>query len=226
MIERFYNYKLTWNDNHYIYVGSSNNPDKRLAGHKASCLSKRPNNTKLANVWKKHGQPTMTIMGTFETEEEMLEGEQFLIDQIFGESVCLNLNPKADRPPITTGIKHTAETKAKMSASRKGRVFTEESKAKMSASRKGKVLTEETRQKISISSMGKPKKPHSEEAKAKMSASAPKKAVVGTKENETIEFPSIRQAAEFIGKAISTISKCLSLKCENKTAGGYTWTYK
>ena len=56
--------------------------------------------------------------------------------------------------------------------------------------------------------------------------SAPKKAVVGTKENATIEVPSIRQAAEFIGKELSTISKCLSLKCENKTAGGYTWTYK
>jgi len=116
----FYNYKLTWNDNLYVYVGLTTKPKRRLIQHRISCLSKKPKNQKLANVWLKYGEPTMTIMGQFETVEEMVEHEQFLIDQIWGEPICLNLNPVSGKTPDPTGSKLTEEHKAKISASMKG----------------------------------------------------------------------------------------------------------
>ncbi len=135
----FYNYKLTFSGTHYVYAGSTNNPERRLAEHRRSCLGKKPQNPKLAYVWKKHGDPAMTILGTFKTENEMLEHEQFLIDQIFGESVCLNLSPFASKPPgFPKGKKLSSETKAKMSASRTGMKHSQETKIKQSVSMTGK----------------------------------------------------------------------------------------
>ena len=82
-------------------------------------MNQKPDNHKLASVWKKHGPPTMTIVATFQTEKEGLEGEQFLIDQIFGESICLNLNPMVGKGPSNKGRKWSEETKAKLSATNK-----------------------------------------------------------------------------------------------------------
>ena len=76
----------------------------------------------------------------------------------------------------------TVEHKAKISAGNKGKKLkplSDETKAKMSASKKGKILSDETKAKMCASSKGKPKsdearanmaKPKSDEHKAKISA--------------------------------------------------------
>ena len=167
----FYNYKLTWNDNHYVYVGFTYRPKKRLQEHKTSCLSKNPKNKKLASVWLKYGEPVMTIMGTFETKEEAVENEQFLIDQIWGEPICLNLNPIAEKPFVLFGKSCSQETRTKLSFANRGKKRTKEQIAKISASQKGKVVSVETRAKMSASQKGKKRGPCSPETKAKISAS-------------------------------------------------------
>ena len=50
-----------------------------------------------------------------------------------------------------SGIVHTAETRAKMSAAKKGRTYSPETRAKMSAARMGKSRSPETRAKIAAS---------------------------------------------------------------------------
>ncbi len=144
----FYNYKLTFSGTHYVYAGSTNDPKQRFTSHRKSCLGKKPQNPKLAYVWRKHGDPVMTILGTFNTENEMLEHEQFLIDQIFGEPICLNLNPIAGKPPSPKGRRCSPEAIAKSSASRTGQKRTPEAKEKMSIACIGRKVSTETKTKI------------------------------------------------------------------------------
>ena len=65
------------------------------------------------------------------------------------------------------GKPHNEEHRAKISAANKGKTHNEETRAKMSASRKGRTFTEEHRAKMSASNKG---KTHSPETRAKMSA--------------------------------------------------------
>jgi hypothetical protein len=70
--------------------------------------------------------------------------------------------PKKRRPM-------SAETKAKLSATRKGYVFSAESRARMSAARSGMKLSEEHKAKISAATKGKPKsKDHVEKVRKAM----------------------------------------------------------
>ena len=72
-----------------------------------------------------------------------------------------------------TGIKHTPETKLKMSNAAKGRILSEEHKEKLRLSHVGIPRSEETKKKISQNSarhnLGKKLPPHSEEHKQKIS---------------------------------------------------------
>lgn len=48
--------------------------------------------------------------------------------------------------------------------------------------------------------------------------------VIGMKDNITVEFNSVADAARFINSSRSSVHKCCSGKA--KTGGGYTWKYK
>lgn len=68
---------------------------------------------------------------------------------------------EAHRGKATTlGLKHTEESKKKMSDALKGREIPEEVRLKISNSNKGKVRSEEARKHISEGKKGKPHKPH------------------------------------------------------------------
>jgi len=89
--------------------------------------------------------------------------------------------------PVPKGYKHTAETRAKMSATRTGGHHTEETRrrislglqgrrlspehcAKISEAKKGTTLSEAAREKLSIALTGKKRKPFTDEHRAKLSA--------------------------------------------------------
>jgi hypothetical protein len=123
-----------------------------------------------------------------ESRKEALELEAlFVTQELVDDPMCYNLK--------TGGLggshaKRSAETKAKISAARKGttqsyeqkaklsarmkgnqygrgKLHSDESKAKMSAFRKGRTLSEETKAKLSAANKG---RTFSDESKAKMSA--------------------------------------------------------
>jgi group I intron endonuclease len=96
------------------------------------------------------------------------------------------------------GVVHTPETKAKMSAAKKGKpgsrtgaVLSEETKARIRAAklgkpsnRRGAIISEETRRRLRLAAMG---SSHSAETKAKMSASHKRRWAEKRKQNGTSE---------------------------------------
>ena len=157
-------YKILWSNNDYFYVGSTTQVlEKRLQQHKKTCFGPKTKNRndKLANVWKKYGDPFIVLTGIYETEEEMLVGEQTYIDLYFGKENCLNLNPSATKPPIgrRKGATLSQETKNKIGNANRGKKRTDEVKEKLSIlnkekgkvppSPRGRIVSDETRAKLS-----------------------------------------------------------------------------
>jgi predicted GIY-YIG superfamily endonuclease len=114
-------YRLKFSSGHY-YLGSSNNVQHRFRKHKRSCLSSKPQNIFMSRCWQKHGEPTMEVLMNFDSEQEMLEYEQVLITKFIEEELNLNINPNADRPPSSIGLKRSSEHKTKISLANKGRI--------------------------------------------------------------------------------------------------------
>ena len=93
-------YCLKFQETNYYYIGSTTrDPMERFIQHKKSCFSNKPQNTKLARVWKKHLDPELVIMGTYDNEKDLIDAEQFYINVSIEDPDCLNLNPIAGRPP-------------------------------------------------------------------------------------------------------------------------------
>ena len=102
------------------------------------------------------------------------EKEAELLQQLDAKNDPMSYNQhNGDGKFSTAGGKHSEESKAKISAAKKGKTrgpMSEEQKAKMSAAQKGKKMSEESKAKLSASRKGKTQGPMSEEQKAKMSA--------------------------------------------------------
>jgi len=110
----------------------------------------------------------------------------------------------------------SAETKKKMSESRKGRHLSEETKKKISESHKGKHFSEEHRKKLS------------ESHKGRTGANNPcsKPVLQLDKETGTViaEFAGLNEAERVTGIYHNDISKVC--RGRNKSSGGYYWQYK
>jgi len=105
------------------------------------------------------------------------------------------------------GKKHSAETRALMSATRSGvlsptygKKHSAETRAKIGAANKGRTISAESRAKLSAALKGKPKPKWSAESRANFSASKSKPVMTpyGL-------FPSIRAIAEASGRDASTV---------------------
>ena len=142
------------------YVGSSVNMYSRIKGY----LSLNKLHGIIGKGLRKYGTNGFVILIILfpnATRPSVLALEQSILDS----RVCAyNILPTAGS---SAGVKHSEETKGKMSAAQKGKNRSEETKEKISASRKGKTHSDETKTKISASKQG---HKHSEETKAKLSA--------------------------------------------------------
>ena len=126
-------------------------------------------------------------------------------------------------------LKHSEETRKKMSKARKGKKRSEETKMKMSESMKGKKLSKETKRKISKSIKGKKR---SEETKRKISEAKKGKNLnckdtskkVLCVETEEI-FESIMEAGRQTRVNVGHISEVCNGKGRRKTTGGYHWKF-
>jgi group I intron endonuclease len=146
-----------------VYVGQSQDVAHRIRGHKGGS-----NCPHLRSAIKLHGWNAFEIELLERVDDPALlnEREQYWIDttQACDRTLGYNLRPTAES---FRGFKHSDETKAKWSLSRKGKNHTEETKAKISASSIGKKKSREGVMKSAASKRG---IPFSAEHKAKLSA--------------------------------------------------------
>lgn len=168
-------YIITCVPNKRIYIGSSVNMRGRYASHKSRLAIGTHSNRHLQNAWNKYGEDAFV----FEVLElvmpwSLTDREQYWLDTLrpFGKQ-GFNISPVAGN---CLGVKHTAETRAKISKARTGKklTFTDEHCSNISAGLKGRVRSPEHCANISAAKKGKPVTnkghKHTEETRAKMSA--------------------------------------------------------
>lgn len=163
-----------------MYVGSAVAVNRRWNAHRRDLLKKEHYNTRLQRAFDKHGESAFDweIVQFVDDRTKLIEREQFWINFF---QPAYNGRPIANSP---LGTKHSAETRAKMSASAKKRGFSdehrrnislakkgictisEEQKKRLSELNKGKFISAETRAKLSAAGVG---RYHTDEAKRKIS---------------------------------------------------------
>ncbi len=176
-------------NNGKFYLGSAVNIYQRWAGHRSNLRKGTHHSAILQNAWNKHGPEAFqfVVIERIDDVTQLIPIEQEYLD---GCHPDYNVSPTAGN---CLGVKHTAATKAKLSAARKGRPawnkgiprdpeVTAKIVAKITGikGRKvseqfrgrpspliGRTLTEEHKAKLSLAGKG---RPHSEEHKAKIGA--------------------------------------------------------
>jgi group I intron endonuclease len=160
-------YRITNMANGKFYIGSAESFARREWQHKYALRRDEHKNPRLQAAWNKYGEE----MFVFEVIEEIapdrnaFDVENTYLHKVVGQENCYNIN--TDAIGMRTGIAHTEASKAKVSASRKGKAAGEDHY------RYGQTVSEEVRQKIGDTQRGKPKGPGrkvSEAGKAKIRA--------------------------------------------------------
>lgn len=150
-----------------VYVGSSINTKKRWLGHLYFLRKKEHPNIKLQNHYNKYGESDLDFLVIEPCFPEFLiPREQYYIDKL---KPSFNICKEAGN---VLGVKHSKETRIKISESHKGKIpwnkgktgiYSKETRKKIGdagrgriSPMKGKHHTEETRKKLSEMNKGKP----------------------------------------------------------------------
>jgi group I intron endonuclease len=173
-------YTITQISTGRVYVGSAVNLAARWQHHRWCLRSGKHGNSRLQRAWNKHGADSFEFFVVEAVEDKALlrQREQVWLDAAFARGNCYNIARFAENPvrgivrtPEWTAKivaaqarnprpKHSAETKAKMSASRMGHRVSIETRAKIAAAKRGKPLpyrrlSEEHRRNLSLAKSGK-----------------------------------------------------------------------
>lgn len=139
---KFYTYIHIRNDiGEVFYVGKG-------TGRRAFALGRNPY---WNSIVAKHGH-TVHIVAYFANEADAFEHEKEMIAEL--RAAGFNLANMTDGGEGSSGWVPSAETKARISATSKGRKHSCESRLRMSVSRKGRKVSEETKAKLRISKLG------------------------------------------------------------------------
>lgn len=147
-----------------VYIGSSQNISKRWNEHRKALEDGTHYNLKLLRSWRKYGPGEFAIIEACEMEN-LIEREQFWIDELRCVEFGLNLSPTAGSPrgckrprEATQRARETyanlpaerkAEISRKISEATRGKKRSEETRARMSAAQRiPKVISEDTREKM------------------------------------------------------------------------------
>lgn len=166
-------YKITNRISGRVYVGSAVQFKRRWHLHQSQLRRGKHHSRALQSSWKKHGPEAFE----FEILEEvpdlalLIHREQFWMDLLdaCSPSKGFNASPTAGSP---LGCRHTPESKAKMSAARKGEKkppFTDAHRAALSAAAKRRFESADARAELSAKLTG-GKKTFTEETKNKIRA--------------------------------------------------------
>lgn len=172
------------------YIGQTiNSLPHRLSQHLyTSRVEKYYVATWIRSLTKRSTVPIIELIVQVENQEEADFLETLLIsyyksigytltnDALGGKGTNIRHSDETKTKISTTkiGIKFSPETRSKMSASGKVKVFTPEHRAKLASAAAGRKISQEIRDKMSTSKKGKPNgllgRKHTPEAKANMSA--------------------------------------------------------
>lgn len=157
-------YAITNTLNNKMYIGSSVSCEKRWNEHRRSLASGKHHSRYLQSSYKKYGKENFdfSIIEFVDDRDSLTKREQVWIDFF---------KPKYNGRPIANsplGTKHTEQTKLKMSAAHKGKIFSKNHCANISKAKKGKSISDA--QKILISNSLKGHNP-TDETRKKLSAS-------------------------------------------------------
>ena len=121
--------------NDRFYIGSAVNLYVRMTVHLTHLRQNKHHNCFLQRDFSKCGEGALHFYVLKTTEKQLLLlEEQAILDKVFGEASCYNLNGIANS---WLGRKHSEKTKSLLSIKAIGRRHSEATKKKMSESRKG-----------------------------------------------------------------------------------------
>ena len=125
-----YIYRLWWPNCKHHYVGQTKNLKARVRVHFHKLKQQKHDNIRLQRVYNKYGLPRIKILIT--AEVSMLSPlEEYFISKNHNEQYCCNILKFAG---TVKGLKHTAESRLKMSNSHKGKRLSESHKLKIKQS--------------------------------------------------------------------------------------------
>ena len=214
-------YKITCKPNGKIYVGSSENIQKRWSRHRQMLKRNDHPNPNIQASWNKYGADAFSFEMILElSKEESL----FDVEQTYLDSGDYEFNSaKIAGIGFRTGVKHTKDARAKMTAGQHRYWARRKANGQITHS-------EETKKKIAAAHIG---MIHSDESKTRMSRSArarpynglTKRPVEQLKDGIVInEFESSHEAERATGICNQNIGKVASGK--RPRAGGFEWRYK
>jgi len=145
-------YQIKCSSNGKVYVGSSKNIEERWIKHRYDLDRNIHHNQYLQSVWNKYGEHTFqfSILEVC-AANVLLEREQHYLDILFDSTNVLNLARIAGSPHK---LKHSEETKRKISEGNKGKKLSKETRQLMAIAKRGKkrgAMSEEQKKKISES---------------------------------------------------------------------------
>jgi group I intron endonuclease len=155
-------YSITNKNNGEIYIGSSIDIEHRWREHVRMLEKGDHCNRLLQRAWSKYGETAFVFaILILCCSDELVDMEQCYLDHIKPQYNLCSIAGSS------LGVKHSDETRAKVSAALRGRIVSPETRAKRSAARRGRIASFETRAKIGAANRGHIASP---ETRAKMSA--------------------------------------------------------
>lgn len=151
------------------YVGSAMSVSRRFIEHKRDLKRGTHANRKLQNAWNKYGKDSFTfsVIEEVNSPTDLLIREQFWIDSLRVVKTGYNIAPTAGS---LLGMKHSTETRKRMSLAKLGRKNSPEHVENTRKALTGRTMTDEQKKKMSEAKLGKKRGTYSDETKAKMSA--------------------------------------------------------
>lgn len=135
--------------NDKLYIGSAVSMSRRFNSHKSHLERGIHQSPHLQSAWTKHGSEAFefSCLETVDCKTKLVEREQAWLDALrpWDRLRGYNTSPTAGN---CLGIRHTAQSRANMAASRIGKKRSVETKAKMRAAHLGKKFSDEHRAKL------------------------------------------------------------------------------